>query len=114
MLSARYLGGVPEDARAARGGSFSQKLLTPDNIERLRGLDAIARRRGQSLAQMAIAWVLRDPRVTSALIGARTVAQLDESLDGSSGSTSRDRAGRDRTVFSPPYGRRRPVCGSPS
>ncbi len=81
MLSARYLNGVPADARAAKGGSFSQALLTPGNIDRLRGLNAIAERRGQTLAQMAIAWVLRDPRVTSALIGARTVAQLDNSLD---------------------------------
>ncbi len=81
MLTDRYLNGIPDDARAARAGSFSQALLTPENIERLRGLAAIAARRGQSLAQMAIAWVLRDPRVTSALIGARTVAQLDDSLD---------------------------------
>jgi L-glyceraldehyde 3-phosphate reductase len=81
MLTGKYLGGVPADARAARGGSLSKGLLTSDNIERIRGLDAIARRRGQTLAQMAIAWVLRDPRVTSALIGARTVDQLDDSLD---------------------------------
>jgi L-glyceraldehyde 3-phosphate reductase len=81
MLTRKYLNGVPEDARAAKGGSLSADLLTDSNIKRIRGLDAIARRRGQSLAQMAIAWVLRDPRVTSALIGARTVAQLDDSLD---------------------------------
>ncbi|NLH80192.1 MAG: L-glyceraldehyde 3-phosphate reductase [Phyllobacteriaceae bacterium] len=81
MLTDRYLNGVPEGARASRGGSFSQALLTPANVERLRGLAAIAAGRSQSLAQMAIAWVLRDPRVTSALIGARTVAQLDDSLD---------------------------------
>jgi len=81
MLTAKYLGGVPEDARAARAGSLSQHLLTPENIERIRDLDAVAGRRGQTLAQMAIAWVLRDPRVTSALIGARTVEQLDDSLD---------------------------------
>jgi L-glyceraldehyde 3-phosphate reductase len=81
MLSSKYLKGVPEDARAAKGGSLNQRLLSPDNIERIRALDGIAQKRGQTLAQMAIAWVLRDPRVTAALIGARTVAQLDDSLD---------------------------------
>jgi L-glyceraldehyde 3-phosphate reductase len=81
MLSDKYLWGVPEDARAARPGSLSQKLLSEENLARIRGLAGIASRRGQSLAQMAIAWVLRDPRITSALIGARTVEQLDDSLD---------------------------------
>jgi L-glyceraldehyde 3-phosphate reductase len=81
LLTSKYLGGVPQDARAAKGGSFGEKLLSEDNLARVRALDAIARRRGQSLAQMAIAWVLRDARVTSALIGARNVAQLDDSLD---------------------------------
>jgi L-glyceraldehyde 3-phosphate reductase len=81
MLSARYLNGVPADARAAKGGSFQADLIKPETIEHIRALNEIAKARGQSLAQMAIAWVLRDPRVTSALIGARTVAQLDDSLD---------------------------------
>jgi L-glyceraldehyde 3-phosphate reductase len=81
MLTSKYLDGVPEDSRAAKAGSFSQRLLTPQNIERIRALNAIASRRGQTLAQMSLAWALRDPRVTSALIGARTVAQLDDSLD---------------------------------
>jgi L-glyceraldehyde 3-phosphate reductase len=81
MLTNKYLGGVPADARAARGGSLSENLLTEENLARVRALGEIAQARGQSLAQMAIAWVLRDPRVTSALIGARTVAQLDDSLD---------------------------------
>ena len=81
MLTAKYLNGVPEDARAAKGGSFNTKLLTEENLARIRALNDIAGRRGQSLAQMAIAWVLRDARVTSALIGARNVAQLDDSLD---------------------------------
>ena len=81
MLTNKYLGGVPEDARAARGGSLREGFLTEENLTRIRGLDAIAKGRGQTLAQMAIAWVLRDPRVTSALIGARTVQQLDDSLD---------------------------------
>jgi len=81
LLSDRYLNGVPADARAAKGGSFKAELIKPETIEQIRALNGIAKARGQSLAQMAIAWVLRDPRVTSALIGARTVAQLDDSLD---------------------------------
>ena len=81
MLTAKYLDGVPADARAGKGGSLRQHFLSDENLARIRGLDAIAKRRGQSLAQMAIAWVLRDPRVTSALIGARSVEQLDDSLD---------------------------------
>jgi L-glyceraldehyde 3-phosphate reductase len=80
MLSNKYLGGVPEDARAAKSGSLSTEWLTEANLQRIRSLNDIAARRGQSLAQMAIAWVLRDPRVTSALIGARNVAQLEDSL----------------------------------
>jgi L-glyceraldehyde 3-phosphate reductase len=80
MLTGKYLSGIPEDARAAKGGSLSQRLLTQENLERVRGLNEIAQARGQSLAQMAIAWVLRDQRVTSALVGARTVEQLDDTL----------------------------------
>jgi L-glyceraldehyde 3-phosphate reductase len=81
LLTEKYLAALPADARAARPGSFAADLLTADNLARVRALDGIAKARGQTLAQMAIAWVLRDPRVTSALIGARTVAQLDNSLD---------------------------------
>ena len=80
LLTGKYLNGVPSDARAGERGSFSTAMLTQDVLDRVRALEAIARRRGQTLAQMAIAWVLRDPRVTSALIGARTVEQLDDSL----------------------------------
>jgi L-glyceraldehyde 3-phosphate reductase len=80
MLTKKYLGGIPEDARAAKHGSLGEGLLTKENLERIRALNGIAEARGQSLAQMAIAWVLRDRRVTSALIGARTVAQLEDSL----------------------------------
>jgi L-glyceraldehyde 3-phosphate reductase len=80
MLTRKYLSGVPQDSRAAREGSLSQGLLTPENIGRIRALTGIAEARGQTLAQMAVAWVLRDPRVASALIGARTVAQLEDSL----------------------------------
>ena len=81
MLTSKYLNGIPEGARVTREGSLGANLLTDDNIERIRALNGIAGGRGQTLAQMAITWVLRDPRVTSALIGARTVAQLDDSLD---------------------------------
>ncbi len=80
MLTDKYLTGVPQDARANRGGSLSQTLLTEQNLAAIRALNDIAVARGQTLAQMSIAWVLRDPRVTSALIGARTVDQLDDSL----------------------------------
>lgn len=81
LLTNRYLDGVPKRSRASHGGSLSQDMLRPELLERVRQLNEIASRRGQSLAQMAIAWVLRDPRVTSALIGASSVAQLDENLD---------------------------------
>jgi L-glyceraldehyde 3-phosphate reductase len=81
MLTDKYLNGIPEGSRAATAGSaLSPELITDDAVEKIRGLNAIAERRGQSLAQMAIAWTLRDPRVTSALIGARSVEQLEDSL----------------------------------
>jgi L-glyceraldehyde 3-phosphate reductase len=81
LLSDKYLNGIPENSRAKLNGSFSKELLTEENLNRVRALNKIAKERGQSLAQMAISWVLRDPRVTTALIGARSVAQLDDSLD---------------------------------
>jgi L-glyceraldehyde 3-phosphate reductase len=81
LLTDKYLKGVPENSRAKAGGSFLDSFLTEENLKQVRALNEIARERGQSLAQMAIAWVLRDQRVTSALIGARNVQQLDNSLD---------------------------------
>lgn len=81
LLTNKYLNGVPENSRAAAGDSFVQTMLSDENIAHVRALNDIAQKRGQSLAQMAIAWVLRDPCVTSALIGARNVQQLDDSLD---------------------------------
>jgi L-glyceraldehyde 3-phosphate reductase len=82
MLTDKYLDGVPAESRAAGGGSsLRREWLTDDNLRQIRVLNEVARDRGQSLAQMAIAWTLRDRRVTSALIGARTVEQLDENLD---------------------------------
>ncbi len=82
LLTNKYLNGVPENSRAQlEGSSLGKNLLSEGNLGRVRALHKIAESRGQSLAQMAIAWVLRDARVTSALIGARNVAQLDDSLD---------------------------------
>ena len=80
MLTSKYLKGVPEGSRATRSESLPAKFLSEDNLRRIRGLNDIAKSRGQTLAQMAIAWVLRDQRVTSALIGARNVEQLEDSL----------------------------------
>jgi L-glyceraldehyde 3-phosphate reductase len=80
LLTDRYLGGVPEGSRAARGGSFNKDLLTDRNLANVRALNEIAKRRGQTLAQMALAWTVRDPRVASALVGASSVAQLDDNL----------------------------------
>ena len=81
LLTDKYLKGVPESSRASAEGSFPKDFLNEANLNRVRALSEIARGRGQSLAQMAIAWILRDKRVTSALIGARNVEQLDNSLD---------------------------------
>jgi L-glyceraldehyde 3-phosphate reductase len=81
LLTDKYLNGVPESSRAKSGGSFNEEFLSAKNIGRVKSLNEIAKGRGQSLAQMAIAWVLRDKRVTSALIGAHNVEQLDNSLD---------------------------------
>ncbi|WP_213716573.1 L-glyceraldehyde 3-phosphate reductase [Cedecea lapagei] len=80
MLTSKYLNGVPQGARAAGEGSRVAGMLNTENLNKIRALNAVAESRGQTLAQMAIAWVLRDVRVTSALIGARTVEQLADSL----------------------------------
>jgi L-glyceraldehyde 3-phosphate reductase len=80
MLTARYLDGVPEDSRAAKGVFLTEDMLTEERLEHVRALNEIAGGRGQTLAQMAVAWVLRDPRVTSALVGASSVEQFDDTL----------------------------------
>lgn len=80
LLTSKYLGGLPADSRAAKEGSFSKNFLSPENLQHIRALNELAEARGQTLAQLAIAWVLRDKRVTSALIGARSVHQLEDSL----------------------------------
>ena len=80
LLTDRYLNGIPEGSRAARSSSLSKTASGEQNLARVRGLNEVAQRRGQTLAQMAIAWTLRDDRVTSALIGASSVGQLDQNL----------------------------------
>ncbi|MGD9528023.1 L-glyceraldehyde 3-phosphate reductase [Pseudonocardia sp.] len=80
MLTDRYLNGVPEGSRAAQDGSLDRQWLSEENLDRIRALAAIAEKRGQSLAQMALAWTLRDPRVTSTLVGASSVAQLESNV----------------------------------
>ena len=80
MLTSKYLGGIPEGSRASWPSSLSPDLLTEESLQKIRALDEIARGRGQTLAQMALAWVLREERVTSALIGASSVAQLEDNV----------------------------------
>ena len=80
MLTSKYLDGIPAESRMAENSSLSRDWLTSQNVEHIRALDGLARRRGQSLAQMALAWCLRDPRMTSIVAGASSVAQLEENL----------------------------------
>jgi L-glyceraldehyde 3-phosphate reductase len=80
LLSDRYLNGIPPGSRASADSSLTRDMLNDDNLARIRALNDIALGRGQSLAQMAIAWALRDPRVTSVLIGASSVAQLEQNV----------------------------------
>jgi L-glyceraldehyde 3-phosphate reductase len=80
MLTSKYLDGIPEGSRASWPSSLSPELLTDEALEKIRALNEIASRRGQTLAQMALAWVLRDERVTSALIGASSVPQLEDNI----------------------------------
>jgi len=80
MLTDRYLNGIPQDSRAAKDHFLKRDFINDENMERIRGLNEIAVRRGQPLAAMALAWVLRDPRVTSALIGASSVEQLEANV----------------------------------
>ena len=81
LLTDRYLDGVPEGSRASKGTSLASSMLNEKNLGHVRALNDIAKERGQKLSQLALAWALRDPRVTSVLIGASSVAQLDENLD---------------------------------
>ena len=112
MLTGKYLDGIPAGSRAQQDKSLSTDLLTDEALAHIRALNEIAQQRGQSLAQLALAWALRDRRVTSVLIGASSVEQLDQNL-GRAGQPGlhRRRARRDR----PARGRRghRPLAGSP-
>ena len=80
LLTDRYLDGVPENSRVATGGAMSEDMLTEARLERVRALNEVAARRGQSLAELALAWALRDPRMTSLVIGASSVGQLEDNI----------------------------------
>jgi L-glyceraldehyde 3-phosphate reductase len=80
LLTDRYLHGIPEDSRAHRNATLTQDMLSEANLAHVRALNGLAERRGQTLAQMALAWALRDPRVTSVLVGASSVAQLEQNV----------------------------------
>jgi L-glyceraldehyde 3-phosphate reductase len=80
LLTDKYLTGVPQGSRGSHAGSMRPDMLTEENLAKVRALNEIAKRRGQSLAQMAIAWTLRDPVITSALVGASSVAQLEQNV----------------------------------
>ena len=90
LLTDRYLNGIPAESRASQAGSFSKDMLTGQTLAKVRALNQLAERRGQTLAQMALAWTLRDPRVTSTLVGASSVAQLEQNLGA-----------RDKLAFAP-------------
>jgi L-glyceraldehyde 3-phosphate reductase len=80
MLTDKYLNGIPEGSRASRDGSLSPRMITDQALAKIRGLNEIAQRRDQSLAQLALVWTLRDPRVTSTLVGVSSLEQLDDNL----------------------------------
>jgi L-glyceraldehyde 3-phosphate reductase len=80
MLTNKYLRGIPEGSRASQDSSLSSEMLNEENLARVRSLNDIAAQRGQSLAQMALSWSLRDPRITSTLIGVSSVEQLEDSM----------------------------------
>jgi L-glyceraldehyde 3-phosphate reductase len=80
LLTDKYVKGIPEDSRVRRGNYLAEDMISDENLARVRALQQIAERRGQTLAQLALAWVLRDPRVTSALVGASSVAQLEQNV----------------------------------
>src|SRR6266568_1941504 len=90
LLTDRYLQGIPAGSRASHAGSFSQEMLNEQTLAKVRALNQMAQRRGQTLAQMALAWTLRDPRVTSTLVGASSVEQLEQNVSAI-----------DKLVFSP-------------
>ena len=80
LLTDRYLQGIPSDSRVARGGYLKKEALTPELLHRIAALNEVAARRGQTLAEMALAWLLKDNRVTSVIVGASSVEQLSDNL----------------------------------
>jgi len=80
LLTNRYLNGVPADSRVATGGAMTADMLTEERLARVRALNEVATRRGQTLAELALVWALRDPRMTSLVIGASSVAQLEDNV----------------------------------
>jgi L-glyceraldehyde 3-phosphate reductase len=90
VLTGKYLHGVPASSRASLNGSLSPDQIAPQTLAHVRALNEVARSRGQTLAQLALSWALRDPRVTSALIGASSVAQLEENLAAAGRTTFTD------------------------
>jgi L-glyceraldehyde 3-phosphate reductase len=80
LLTSRYLNGVPADSRVATGGAMTADMLTEQRLSRVRALNEVAARRGQTLAELALVWALRDPRMTSLVIGASSVAQLEDNV----------------------------------
>jgi L-glyceraldehyde 3-phosphate reductase len=80
LLTDRYLDGVPSDSRVATGGAMGREMLTDERLAMVRALDGVAKARGQTLAQLALVWALRDPRMTSLVIGASSVAQLEDNV----------------------------------
>jgi L-glyceraldehyde 3-phosphate reductase len=80
LLTDRYLDGIPADSRAATGGALSADSITEERLTRVRALAEVASRRGQTLAQLALVWALRDPRMTSLVIGASSVRQLEDNI----------------------------------
>lgn len=80
LLTGRYLNGIPEDSRIARGGFLKKEALTEDMLRKIRDLNSLAARRGQTLAEMALAWLLKDGLVTSVIVGASSVEQLADNL----------------------------------
>ena len=90
LLTNKYLNGIPENSRAARGGHLKADQITPEVVEKIKALNELADKRGESLAQMALSWVLADSRVTSVIVGASSVAQLADSLSSVSAPTFSD------------------------
>ena len=111
MLTNKYLGGIPEGSRASQGKSLSPDLLTDEPLAHVRKLNDLASERGQSLAQLALAWALRDDRVTSVLIGASSVGQLEDSAAAVGNLGSATRSSR-RSTATP--SRRASTSGAPS